>query len=692
MSGIPFSLPPHHIITPSHPHMEWKASGFIKLQIAKLVVLHPTSLYRVNAKHQSHPPFPPPNMQIAGKQPIPPYGQRRKGFVPRAVGDFGDGGAFPEVHIIQYPLKMGKKEAEAAPASSQAIVSVDVSADGEVNFDAIVKQGTNRNKIVFSKLSDMKGGDVNQDVLSKPTPEEEAAQAAKTKNALELLIGGKIAAARPVQLAKNPGADEPTYVRYTPNPNAPGFNSNAKQRVIELVEAQVDPMEPARHKHKKVPRGPPDDPVPVLHSPPRKVSVEDQEAWKIPPCISNWKNAKGYTIPLDKRLAADGRGLQETTINPKFAALPQALYIAEDKAREQIAARAKIDQKIKKLEREQKEQELRELAARSRMARAGINVAAGEGGDGGQRREREESYYGRGAAGGGGGGRGGLAERLVGEERGGDEEEREERRGPSERGGEGEGGGLHTSEEERMAAVQRDKLRLERRKELERDMRKDNMRGAMRKGKMDRDGERDISEKIALGMHVGNAKLTGDEVYDSRLFNQGGGVEAGFGGEDEYNVYSRALFDKGAGGNIYRPRGDLGVGGLDEDGGQEADAQYRKIANSDKFKPDRGFAGADYQSGGQGRDKPVQFEKDGGREGGKIGEGKEDEEEGDFFGVGEFVEKGGKRKDPLGHIGGGGRGIMSASSAGSKEELEEEGGGKRQKIVFTEARNGRRRD
>ena len=73
----------------------------------------------------------------------------------------------------------------------------------------------------------------------------------------------------------------------------------------------MDPMEPSRHKHKKVPRGPPDDPVPVMHSPPRKVSVEDQEAWKIPPCISNWKNAKGYTIPLDKRLAADGRGLQE---------------------------------------------------------------------------------------------------------------------------------------------------------------------------------------------------------------------------------------------------------------------------------------------------------------------------------------------------------------------------------------------
>ena len=37
--------------------------------------------------------------------------------------------------------------------------------------------------------------------------------------------------------------------------------------------------------------------------------------------MSNWKNARGYTIPLDKRLAADGRGLQEQTVNNNFATL-----------------------------------------------------------------------------------------------------------------------------------------------------------------------------------------------------------------------------------------------------------------------------------------------------------------------------------------------------------------------------------
>ena len=60
----------------------------------------------------------------------------------------------------------------------------------------------------------------------------------------------------------------------------------------------------------QVPRASGAPPVPQMHSPPRNITAKDQQDWKIPPCISNWKNPKGYTIPLDKRLAADGRGLQ----------------------------------------------------------------------------------------------------------------------------------------------------------------------------------------------------------------------------------------------------------------------------------------------------------------------------------------------------------------------------------------------
>ncbi len=47
-----------------------------------------------------------------------------------------------------------------------------------------------------------------------------------------------------------------------------------------------------------------------MHSPPRKITAQDMLDWKIPPCISNWKNAKGYTIPLEMRLKAQGQKLE----------------------------------------------------------------------------------------------------------------------------------------------------------------------------------------------------------------------------------------------------------------------------------------------------------------------------------------------------------------------------------------------
>lgn len=42
---------------------------------------------------------------VVTKEP-PPYGHR-KSYIPRSIEDYGDGGAFPEIHSAQFPL--GKK-------------------------------------------------------------------------------------------------------------------------------------------------------------------------------------------------------------------------------------------------------------------------------------------------------------------------------------------------------------------------------------------------------------------------------------------------------------------------------------------------------------------------------------------------------------------------------------------------------
>jgi hypothetical protein len=144
--------------------------------------------------------------------------------------------------------------------------------------------------------------------LTRPDEDEVAKTAKETMEALNRRVTNKLAVQNPSTLPEQPGA--PTYIKYTPSQQGAAYASGAKQRIIKMQDMPVDPLEPPKFRHTKVPRGTGSPPVPVMHSPPRPVTAEDQANWKIPPCISNWKNAKGYTIPLDKRLAADGRGLQ----------------------------------------------------------------------------------------------------------------------------------------------------------------------------------------------------------------------------------------------------------------------------------------------------------------------------------------------------------------------------------------------
>merc|ERR1719436_989188 len=117
----------------------------------------------------------------------------------------------------------------------------------------------------------------------------------------------------------------------------------------------------------KVPNEPTDTPVPLNHSPLRSIKPNKTLNWKIPPAVSNWKNAKGYIIPLDKRLLADGRNLQETKINDNFAKLSEALYIAEQKARENTELRRRIAEEHALREKEKKDTEMRASAMRARM-------------------------------------------------------------------------------------------------------------------------------------------------------------------------------------------------------------------------------------------------------------------------------------------------------------------------------------
>ncbi|KAJ8604161.1 hypothetical protein CTAYLR_008586 [Chrysophaeum taylorii] len=471
--------------------------------------------------------------------PPPSYGER-VGWKPKKLSDYGDGGAYPEVHIAQHPLGMGKKE-------TTAVVPLEVDAQtGQVKYDAIVKQGANRDRKVYSSLDDIR--EKEGDSLALPSAEKEAETAARTQAALGAIIEGKINSAKPTHVPEACARRAATFVRYTPNPTAPGYTEAAKQRIVKMVEQQVDPMEPPKHKHSKIPRGPPSPPVPVLHSPPRKVTVADQQSWKIPPCVSNWKNARGYTIPLDKRLAADGRGLQEQTVNNNFATLAEALYIAERSARDEVRARAQIRQQNALQEKEAQEARLRELAAEARRERSAVAERAANTTT--RRYEDDDS-----------------------------------------------------AEEAHQGRVEREEARIQRKRERERQMRLDNAKGDLKRSRLERERDRDVSEKIALGLLKGTAKLEGEAQFDKRLFNQSAGLDSGLGADDDYNVYSKPLLDREDANAIYRPR-------LTQDSKYgDPDDQYNKLKTTSKFAPpDQAFAGTEGAKARQ-RDGPVQFER-----------------------------------------------------------------------------------
>ncbi|KAI4140605.1 MAG: hypothetical protein L6R39_005725 [Caloplaca ligustica] len=482
----------------------------------------------------------------------PAYGSRI-GWRPRSPEDYGDGGAFPEVPVAQYPLDMGKKSA----ASSNAL-AIQVDGEGKVKYDAIARQGHNDKRIIHTSFSSLiplrQRADVGEISLERPSEEEIAEQTEKTKKALESLVSGAVAAQKPKNVKGITRAD-PTYVRYTPA-NQMGDTSRKNDRIMKIVQRQQDPMEPPKFKHKKIPRGPPSPPPPVMHSPPRKLTAEDQEAWKIPPTVSNWKNPKGYTVPLDKRLAADGRGLQDVTINDKFAQFAEALFTADRHAREEVKQRGAMQQRLAEKEKLQKEDQLRMLAQQAREERANV----------GRRTSRARSYS----------------------------RSRSRSSGPSSR----------SESEDDEAAREREQMRRERRRENEKQQRQSRMGTERRMQMIAREQNRDISEKVALGL----AKPTqsSESMWDSRLFNQTSGFNTGF---NEDQPYDKPLFAaQDAISSIYRPRPNVD----DDDDNEEAGgAEYDKIQKSNRFevlgKAKGGFKGAE---DAEARDGPVQFEKD----------------------------------------------------------------------------------
>jgi SNW domain-containing protein 1 len=250
-----------------------------------------------------------------------------------------------------------------------------------------------------------------------------------------------------------------------------------------------------------------------------------------------------------------------------------------------------MQQKLAEKEKAQKEENLRMLAQRAREERSGVAPSKNSAVATAQSRAVMKS---------------GLAGYGSDSEAESEASDREERRGEE--------------EEEEDAAKLRDDMRREKRREREREMRMSNMGTEQRAKMLARQQNRDISEKVALGL--AKPTMSKESMLDSRLFNQES-LSGNFADDDAYNLYDRPLFHgSSAAAAIYKARGNITEGNDESYGGGTEEGISRALDN-DRFGLGRaqiGFEGADDQ---EVREGPVQFEKD----------------TGDVFGLDQFLDE-----------------------------------------------------
>ena len=401
----------------------------------------------------------------------------------------------------------------------------------------------------------------NKNILQKPSEESTLQNIYNTKKALEKLSNHRIKTYQSFK-TNNLNVDSNKnnqlcykYINYQFDSNN-NNNSNKNSHLIKLVALPVDPLSNLKYKHHKIPLSNTNEKnfVPVLHSAPAPLSLEEQKKWKIPPCVNMSNNPKGLVIPLDIRLANDGRNLREYKANKNFAKFADILAMTEKNVRKEIEERNKIAQSIQIAAAMKKEKELKEAAKQARMERKSYTNKNSTNNNSSMvysldtsdiLNNKEEGNY--------------LLKNK--RERSKDKEENERK--------------------------ERNELREIRKRDIEYERRLELIKQYEKEG-------RDINDKILLGQ---NNMINNNNVIDSRLYELEGGIENPFDYNEDCQVYDKPLFNgKNKLSNIYKNFNSLG--------GENSKKLMGKIL-SQKGK----LFNSDLEAINSRKEGPVQFEK-----------------------------------------------------------------------------------
>ena len=402
----------------------------------------------------------------------------------------------------------------------------------------------------------------DKDFLKKPSEESTLQNIYNTKKALEKLSNHRIKTYQSFKtnnLNLDSNKNNQLTYKYINYQFDSQNNSSKNSHLIKLVALPVDPLSNIKYRHHKIPLSNTNEKnfVPVLQTPSKPLSLEEQKKWKIPPCVNMSNNPKGLVIPLDIRLANDGRNLREYKANKNFAKFADILALTEKNVRKEIDERNKIAQSIQIAAAMKKELELKEAAKQARMERKSFNknnnassvVYSLDNSDFlNNNKNREESH-------------------ILNNKR--------KRSMNSE------------EEKESIERKERNELREIRKKEIEYERRQELIK------KYEKEG-RDINDKVLLGQ---NNMINNNNVIDSRLYGIEGGIENPFDYNEDVQVYDKPLFnDKNKLSNIYKNFNSLG--------GENSKKLMGKIL-SQKGK----LFNSDLDAINSRKEGPVQFEK-----------------------------------------------------------------------------------
>ena len=402
----------------------------------------------------------------------------------------------------------------------------------------------------------------DKDFLKKPSEESTLQNIYNTKKALEKLSNHRIKTYQSFKtnnLNLDSNKNNQLTYKYINYQFDSQNNSSKNSHLIKLVALPVDPLSNIKYRHHKIPLSNTNEKnfVPVLQTPSKPLSLEEQKKWKIPPCVNMSNNPKGLVIPLDIRLANDGRNLREYKANKNFAKFADILALTEKNVRKEIDERNKIAQSIQIAAAMKKELELKEAAKQARMERKSFNknnnassvVYSLDNSDFlNNNKNREESH-------------------ILNNKR--------KRSMNSE------------EEKESIERKERNELREIRKKEIEYERRQELIK------KYEKEG-RDINDKVLLGQ---NNMINNNNVIDSRLYELEGGIENPFDYNEDVQVYDKPLFnDKNKLSNIYK--------NFNSTGGENTKKLMGKIL-SQKGK----LFNTDLDAINSRKEGPVQFEK-----------------------------------------------------------------------------------